>query len=367
MRLKSLDCLRGVAALIVVFHHALLVLPGGGEDRIALLARGFSAPMAWLYLTPLRLLVADPAAVLLFFVLNGLVLTMTFIDRDDVRYLPFAVKRITRIWLPFALVIVVAALLTRLIPLGPVAGTSVWFTHSWKQPASIDYTLSQLVMTGTATSLDNPMWTLVHEMRVSLIFPALVALTLWNWPVALAVNVAFSLACVKAVGGLQLDGVPASIVTTGVYVFLFVVGIALAKQMHLARRYPKIWPAAVTAALWVIGLVGLCLAPGRTDGITLLRDDLALVVSGFAAALVVMLCAVEGKAFTALLGPVPTYLGRISYSLYLNVLSQVNGAFLSGEWKEALWARFEPPRVCRRPQLLRDWGHDEEDKPAFST
>src|SRR5215212_6747215 len=27
----------------------------------------------------------------------------------------------------------------------------------------------------------------------------------------------------------------------------------------------------------------------------------------------------------------------------------------------------EPPRVCRRPQLLRGWGHDEEDvEPLFA-
>jgi hypothetical protein len=28
---------------------------------------------------------------------------------------------------------------------------------------------------------------------------------------------------------------------------------------------------------------------------------------------------------------------------------------------------FEPPRVCRRPYLLRGWGYDEEDvEPVFA-
>jgi putative transposase len=27
-----------------------------------------------------------------------------------------------------------------------------------------------------------------------------------------------------------------------------------------------------------------------------------------------------------------------------------------------LWVRVEPPRVCRRPQLLRGWGHGNEQE-----
>ena len=317
MRLKPLDSLRGIAALVVVFHHSLLILPGGGEDRRALLASGFRAPMAWLYLTPLRLLVSGPAAVLLFFALSGLVLALSFLNHDGTRYLPFLVKRITRIWLPFVLVIVVAALLTRVIPLGRVPDTSWWFGTSWERPASMGATLQHVLMTGTAMDLDHQMWSLIHEMRVSMIFPVLVALTLWNWPMALVGSILCSLACVEMTGDRGFASAGSSIASTGIYVFLFIAGIAVAKQLRPMQRYIAGSRGSVTVVLWLVALGGLCLCPPRTDIVSKVDDDVLLILSGLSAALVVLLCAVEGHAFRMLLSPIPTYLGRISYSLYL--------------------------------------------------
>ena len=66
MRFRSLDSLRGLAALAVVFHHCLLTLPASAFCR---------GEIAWWFaVTPLRLLIDGPGAVLLFFVLSGFVL-----------------------------------------------------------------------------------------------------------------------------------------------------------------------------------------------------------------------------------------------------------------------------------------------------
>src|SRR5579871_4991414 len=77
-RLRSLDSLRGAAAVVVLLNHYLLTLPDTVEDRARLMSQGFSAPWAWLYLTPLRLVVDGFGAVLVFFVLSGLALGLSF-------------------------------------------------------------------------------------------------------------------------------------------------------------------------------------------------------------------------------------------------------------------------------------------------
>ena len=73
-RLSSLDGLRGVAALIVVVHHSMLVSPNlaaayyGGE------VEGLAANIVTY--SPLHLLWGGKEAVVVFFVLSGLVLVL---------------------------------------------------------------------------------------------------------------------------------------------------------------------------------------------------------------------------------------------------------------------------------------------------
>ena len=90
-----------------------MTFPGGGEDRQGLLENGFRAHDAWLYATPLRLLVSGPAAVLLFFVLSGFVLTLSLKSEKRPNYPAFAVSRFARIWLPFAVAILASAAVSR--------------------------------------------------------------------------------------------------------------------------------------------------------------------------------------------------------------------------------------------------------------
>ena len=121
----------------------------------------------------------------------------------------------------------------------------------------------------------------------------------------------------KAAAYGRLNSVAWSVVSTGVYIFLFVGGIVIAKEMQAVRHHVAKLPASATGGLWIVALGGLCLCPSRTDIIPRLSDDALLVLCGFSASLIVLLYAVEGRAFQALLGPIPSYLGRISYSLYL--------------------------------------------------
>ena len=72
--------------------------------------------------------------------------------------------------------------------------------------------------------------------------------------------------------------------------------------------------------LWILALTGLAIAPGDTSYVVGIQNGLLLLMNGVAAALIVALCTVGGRAESLLLSSVPKFLGRISYSLYLTHL-----------------------------------------------
>lgn len=317
LRLQSLDSLRGIAAIIVVMHHVALIVPGLAENRQSLLANGFAEPNSWLYLTPLKLLVSGPAAVLVFFVLSGLVLSLTSIRRDHDSYPVFMIKRVTRIWPPFAFSILASMLLAILLRGRPAVGAYRWIDMTWSDPASIKTLVSHLLMLGNSITLNVPMWSLVHEMRVSVIFPLLVWATVANWRMSLGFSVALALAIGTIFHLEHMRGTLVSVMMTMVYLFTFVAGIAIALHLNAIRARVSALSSRTHGLLWAVALFGICCAPYRTHWIGGLTEMIGLLVSSAGAALIVILCASEGRAFQALTGRVPAYLGRISYSLYL--------------------------------------------------
>jgi peptidoglycan/LPS O-acetylase OafA/YrhL len=103
------------------------------------------------------------------------------------------------------------------------------------------------------------------------------------------------------------------VISTGTYIYFFMVGIALATERARIEEQLKRVPRPALAALWVLGLAGLAIAPGDTSHVTTLPNGFLLLLNGIAAALLLALS--TGSSF--LLGRVPLFLGRISYSLYL--------------------------------------------------
>src|SRR5580658_3232655 len=181
-RVSELDSVRGVAAFVVLLHHLWeTVLPdqntfplqgfsGFGHDR-------FEDIAFWISVTPLRLLFSGHAAVGVFFVLSGFALMKSLGGPRRQRYLPFVVRRIFRIYPPFALVILVAALACWLIRPEAIPGRD-WINEFWRMPVTLGLVLGHLGMIATAgyfNNLNSSMWTLVHEMRISLVFPLLAA------------------------------------------------------------------------------------------------------------------------------------------------------------------------------------------------
>ena len=108
-RVRSLDGLRGFAAVGVLLYHLSLV----ARPELS------RATWEWLTQTPLKVLFAGTESVLVFFVLSGLVVTLPALRKGFSwrRYYP---TRILRLYLPTFGAVLLAAALILLVPrVGP--------------------------------------------------------------------------------------------------------------------------------------------------------------------------------------------------------------------------------------------------------
>jgi len=313
-RFVELDGLRGICAVIVLFWHLLLTFPGAWSVlENGRVPDGWSDPMAWILGTPLSVTVFGSAAVLVFFVLSGFVLTLSFEKVDRLRYAPFIIKRVVRIWAPFAVAILIsvggAALLrTTVVP------ASDWLRDwSWTEPLSVRVLVHHLGMTGGAISYNNPMWSLVHELRVSVVFPLIVLAALRAPLATVAAAGLLSLGAVALMTNDQRWSVE-SLLSTLSYVYLFAAGAALYRVLPKLRAGLQRLPDAGALAIWaaIIGGLWFCFWLDHT------RIDKwnAFPIGVLSIAVVAM--TLRGDLVSRTLStPVAKFLGRISYSLYL--------------------------------------------------
>jgi peptidoglycan/LPS O-acetylase OafA/YrhL len=314
MRYRSLDALRGIAALVVVFHHSMMTLPvwsdvvmhGVHNSKLALI---LGSP-------PLDVLWAGDAAVKVFFALSGFVLALMFLRPDPPSYAAFAVKRICRIYLPYVAVVAVAMLLMTATAPHPAPGLSEWFTSSWNHGVSWPLIVDHALMLGQKeyNFVDNPIWSLVHEMRYSLIFPMIMWVVLrtgW-WPLV-AGSFGLSLA---AMGALSHVGENTALDSLQ-YAFLFVTGAALAKYRMEVTAWYRNLPASLRIAVGVTSLVLLSTHGVAHSSIRLVRAFAS--VAPHIGAVVLLISVLGSKRAQAVLEMKPcVWAGRVSYSLYLS-------------------------------------------------
>ena len=334
-RWDSLDSLRGIAALVVVTFHCAQVTSGFATSPNPFSLAAWSDGWTWLKYTPLRILVSGgPSAVVLFFVLSGFVLSLPFLRADRRQsYAGYAVKRVCRIYLPFAAAILLSAMLCAIVQPQPMPALSRWFnTVMWDQPLSAGYVARNLAMTGITQdmTLDLVMWSLVHELRISLVFPLLFLLAR-RWPVAtMAGSVALGVACTEFLAGREADSLATSVIDTGRFVFLFVAGILLASRVATLRASVARVSGPSQVALWLLAMA-LLLSPGPT---VYRWFNFAW---GVGAVLILVLAVAPGRAERLLTATVPVWLGRVSYSLYLVHLPVLFGAIHWAGGRLPLW------------------------------
>jgi peptidoglycan/LPS O-acetylase OafA/YrhL len=319
MRYRSLDALRGIAALVVVFHHSMMTLPMWSD----VVRHGVHNSSLTLILgtPPLDVLWAGDAAVKVFFALSGFVLALMFLRRDPPSYAAFAVKRICRIYLPYIAVVAIAMLsMTVIAPTATAAlhppELSEWFNSSWNHGVSWPLIQDHTLMLGQKqyNFVDNPIWSLVHEMRYSLIFPMImwVVIRMGGWSLA-AGSFALSLA---AMGALSLAGDNWALDSLQ-YAFLFVTGATLAKYRIEITAWYRSLPPSLRIAIGLTSVLLLSTHGLAHAGIRLIRA-LASVAPHIGA--VLLLVSVLGsKRVQAVLEAKPClWAGRVSYSLYLS-------------------------------------------------
>lgn len=310
-RIPALDGLRGAAAFVVVVHHALLTMPGFiapyHHDTAHLPAPGSAA--WWLVWSPLHLVWAGGEAVLVFFVLSGLVLTRPALE-GRLRWRSYYPQRAARLYLPVFAAVAFGYLLARLVDHGQDP-TSAWIAAHTRFPSWQTLRLDLTLVNGDSL-LITPLWSLRWEVWFSLLLPlfVLMALLLRRAGVIPAIG---AMAVLVALAGLgvrwQQEATP--------YLPIFGVGALLAVLAGpLQRRAASLpswtWPPAAAVAIGL--LLNRWVVPGGT-GTWPPGLGHALAVAG-AGLLVALVLASRGVA-RPLERPLAQWAGRISFSLYL--------------------------------------------------
>ncbi|GGH81623.1 peptidoglycan/LPS O-acetylase OafA/YrhL [Pullulanibacillus pueri] len=226
-RFEQLDSLRGLAASCVLIGHVSLVFPA-----VPLLVTQL---LTW---SPLRILVNGGGAVMFFFVLSGFVLALPFLSQTKVEYFPYLIKRIFRIYIPFVIALGFSVMLSYFIS-GDVDKASAFVNIPWSAHPFNKYLLESLTLVGNIHSdaYDPVIWSLAHEMRLSIIFP-LIVLCVNKFNLKSTLFICFILAII---GGLNnkftfelSNGYATTYFDTLRFIPMFIMGVLIAKyRIHI--------------------------------------------------------------------------------------------------------------------------------------
>jgi peptidoglycan/LPS O-acetylase OafA/YrhL len=302
-RIDQLDSIRGLASFAVLLNHLYLVLP--------------MLPLLFRY-SPLKVIVSGNASVIMFFVLSGFVLFLPFLRGFAGTYRTFVIKRIFRIYIPYLASIIFAVLMYTLLAKGSIPGIDAW--QSGINLKLLLEHLSLIINTDTR-AFNNVIWSLVHEIRISVYFP-LIALCVMrlNWKVNLFICLLLSIP-----NGLKdlfsLDYGYTTLLDTMHYTSMFLVGALLAKNLDILTAIYKKWSKA---RKWLILLVAFLSYTYSSAIITIvlklglpygfvIYDYMVTGASG-----IFIIYAIGSIRLSNLLLKKPMiFLGKISYSLYL--------------------------------------------------
>lgn len=297
-RIRSLDGLRGAAALAVVFHHVSLVARPE-LDRTT---------WAWLTQTPLKLLFPGTESVLVFFVLSGLVVALPAL-RGGFSWVSYYPARMLRLYLPVIAALLLSAALILLVPRDPsTMPEGSWMRNAQATGVTPLSLLGEASLTRRSYGIDNVLWSLRWEVVFSLLLPAFVwlALRITRHPLILA-----GLCVTATILGRVLS------VATLVYIPVFLLGTVMAAHLEELRRWrpPRRWTLPLLAGLAGALLIASWLA--RPLGLPEVAQSVLWGLAGAGAALTVLLAVLWPPLQAGLeLRPVQ-WLGRVSFSLYL--------------------------------------------------
>ncbi len=176
-RIQPLDSVRGIASMVVVIFHTLISFPIF-YAAFNYLPYNNNAAVKLLNDTPLHVLWAGPEAVLLFFVLSGFVLSIPYLKDSSLPYSGYIIRRFFRIYIPYIIIMFIYIIIvSSLSNYNQISSLSAQFNGRWNQAVTGRSIISYIFMLGNDPSnVNGVIWSLVHEMRISIIFPFLMLL-----------------------------------------------------------------------------------------------------------------------------------------------------------------------------------------------
>lgn len=299
-RVSELDALRGIAAFIVLLHHAFVMSGVVISPDVSL---GNRIMHALLHFSPARALQNGRSPVLFFFVLSGFVLTAALMRRGSPGLLAFAVQRTIRLYLPVA-----AAVLFSFTAYKLVANDNSlrsWNAIVWRPAPGWNDVLREMALLRTERDdfaiLDPVLWSLVHEWRLTVLMPLVLLFTGQPWLLVSAALVSMALGVLCGAGENVVHLGPwlhSSIAATAYFVPGIVSGAVLALFGPPPRlnRQQRLFAGTTVLALFGLG------------------SDLAT----YAGSVLLIGLALQPGGLQKLLGCLPlVWLGQVSFSLYL--------------------------------------------------
>jgi peptidoglycan/LPS O-acetylase OafA/YrhL len=311
-RVTSLDGLRGVAALVVVAHHALLVWPAlfaqyGPPNR--------ASGTWWLAYSPLHLAWAGREAVMVFFILSGFVLVLPYLSPRKVGTWPgYLVRRVLRLYPPVVAALVLSAVLVTLFPRDVQPGATKWYARHDVDVTSWGLLHDMFLLDGTGM-INTVLWSLRYEVAFSLLLP-LIVLVARRVPPRLALTLPPALALV-ALGQFTTSH-------WAQWMPIFLVGVAMAvgrEDLHrLAQRIEASRFRVLTWCVLAVASAGLLLAEWvirlahLAETTWFLTFPPLVTLGGALTCFIVLGCPQVSRVCS---GRALQWTGKISFSLYL--------------------------------------------------
>ncbi len=300
--ISYLDTIRGLAALAVISEHYVIAYGLPCETPFCQQVLDFS---------PLHIWWDGSAAVSMFFVLSGLVLSLRYFrdghhpDMAEFHLGRFLINRMFRIWLPYLLVLLISAGLFTYTFDSAIVQTSMpataWITEMWH-----NYPLTPADMLRESFLLNLPSlivllpqaWTLSIELVLSLLLPLglLLASRGTGWLVFFAL-------------------MATSLLGVSFFLLHFLLGLTIARYYTGLTQY-------LASRTWhrrFVLLLGLTLYTSSTFvPFDLIGEAASWLASGLGAGLILMFVLGSAHTQTLLSQPVLRQIGKVSYSAYLS-------------------------------------------------
>ena len=313
-RLGELDALRGLAALTVILGH----FSAANIDETKI----WHGPKTGLLLFILRRpFTTGHTAVLLFFILSGLVLALPSVNQKQQNYGVFITRRVFRLYVPY-LAALALAVFGNLCWHGSL-GLTPWANQTWYYPVRLHAVLEHVLFLGqyNVYQFNTAFWSLVIEMRISILFPLLCLIVLrinsWVSIVSIAV-ISIAVSYFETLTGLN------ALEMNCYYLGFFVAGILLAQHKELLVSW--VFRLSKRVALVYLGVALFLYWYGTPAAMLAIKYGLKVTnvkligyewVSGVGALMLIILGLGFSPFSKLLLSKIPQFLGRISYSIYL--------------------------------------------------